>query len=315
MNESRRIASLLSSATEILYGIGVGDRVVAVSHECDYPAEIKEKPRATFSRIDSQQASGDIDSQVKQQLSAGQPLYEVDWPLLKSLEPNLIVTQAQCDVCAVRYSDVIAMVRAESCFSNTSVVSLNPNSLSDVLADIRRIGDAVGSPDSAARFVGELRGRIDRIVDKTSVLEDGQRPRVACIEWVEPLMLAGNWMPELIEMAGGRSELAAGGVHSAYAKWEEVIAYDPQIIVISPCGFDLPRTLQEARHLTTLPGWSETTAFRTRRIFTVDGNAYFNRSGPRLVDSLEILAHLFHPNCCDLPLSAEYWDQTVALLP
>lgn len=293
--------------------MGVGDRVVAVSHECDFPADVSEKPRATFSRIDSRQASGDIDSQVKQQLAAGEPLYDVDWPLLESLRPDLIVTQAQCDVCAVRYSDVVDTVQSSSCFADTEVVALNPNSLEDVLADIQRVGESVGEADNAARFVRDLRSRVDRVVAATDKLLDDERPRVACIEWVQPLMLARNWMPELIEMAGGRCELATGGVHSSYAKWAEVIEYDPQVIVISPCGFDLPRSLQEANSLTTLPGWRDTAAFRTRRVFAVDGNAYFNRSGPRLVDSLEILAHLFHPTRFALPLSAEHWDQTVAL--
>jgi len=314
MSTSKRIASLLSSATEILYGMGVGDRVVAVSHECDYPAEISDKPRVTFSRIDSQQASGDIDSQVKQQLAAGEPLYEVDWPLLESLRPDLIVTQAQCDVCAVRYSDVVDTVQSSSSLGGTEVVALNPNSLEDVFADIQRVGESVGESDGAARFVHVLRSRVDRVVATTSSLSEEERPRVACIEWIEPLMLAGNWMPELIEMAGGRCELAAGGVHSSYAKWADVTEYDPQVIVISPCGFDLTRSLDEARSLAELPAWRDTAAFRTRRVFAVDGNAYFNRSGPRLVDSLEILAHLFHPNRCDRPLSAEQWDQTVALI-
>jgi iron complex transport system substrate-binding protein len=313
MTKPARIASLLSSATEILYGLGVGDRVVAVSHECDYPSDATNKPRATFSRIDSQQASETIDSQVKQQLAVGEPLYEVDWSLLETLRPDLIVTQAQCDVCAVRYRDVIDTVQSNSCFQNTNVVALNPNSLDDVLADIEKVGTHAGEPDTAAQFVHELRLRIDRVNTTTSSLTTDERPRVVCIEWVEPMMLAGNWMPELIEMAGGRCELAVGGTHSSYAKWPDVVAYDPQVIVVAPCGFDLPRSLHEAHSLTEILNWKEMSAVRAGQVYVVDGNAYFNRSGPRLVDSLEILARLFHPSRCDLPLPAEQWDQTVAL--
>lgn len=304
---------MLSSATEILYGLGVGDRVVAVSHECDYPADAMGKPRATFSRIDSAQASENIDSQVKQQLSLGEPLYEVDWSLLQTLRPDLIVTQAQCDVCAVRYRDVIDAVQSNSCFQDTTVVALNPNSLDDVLADIENVGAHVGEPDAAAQFIHELRRRIDRVNGATLNLTTDERPRVACIEWVDPMMLAGNWMPEIIEMAGGRCQLAVGGTHSSYAKWADVIAFDPQVIVVAPCGFDLARSLHEAQSLTEIPNWTEMSAVRSGQVYVVDGNAYFNRSGPRLVDSLEILAHVFHPSRCDLPLSAEHWDQTVAL--
>ena len=293
-----RIVSLLSSATEILYGLGLADSVVAVSHECDYPPDVRTKPRATFSHVDSAAPSGQIDTQVKALLTAGQPLYGIDVELLVALRPELIVTQAQCDVCAVRYQDVLDMVERTSALRGTAVVALNPHSLGDVLADIRAVGAATRRTAEAERLVASLQERIAAVRSRTAALAPAERPRTACLEWIEPPMLAANWTPELLEWAGGQCELTQAGRHSSYLGWSDLVRFDPQVLVVMPCGFDLARSLEEARRLPTLPAWKQLAAVRDSRVYVVDGNAYFNRSGPRLVDSLELLAHLLYPDRC-----------------
>ena len=290
-----RIVSLLSSATEILFAIGVGEQVVGIGHECDWPPEATTRPRVTRSWIDSQLPSDEIDRVVRARLAAGQPLYEVDASRLAELSPDLIITQAQCDVCAVRYEDVVSLVERTPALSKTQVVALQPATLAEIFDDIERIGAAVGAVKAAADFVDSLRVRINRITTLTSSLH---HPRVICIEWVEPLMLAANWTPTLIELAGGESGLTVANQHSTYTDWQAIVAYDPEVVLISPCGFDLERSHREAQRLLALPGWRDMRAVRDGRVYLVDGNAYLNRSGPRIVDSLEIVAHLLHPTVC-----------------
>jgi len=295
MSAPRRIASLISSATEMLYAIGLRDRVVAVSHECDYPDEVLTKPRVTLSHIGADKPSQVIDDQVKQLLSQGEPLYDIDAKLLAELGPDLIVTQAQCDVCAIRYDDVIQTVNSIEALRGTRVLSLNPLSLEEILSDIHRVGQAVGATESAERVVDQLKERIAAIVTKTAGLSPRERPRVASIEWIEPVMFAGNWMPRLVEIAGGKNGLSEAGKHSGYGNWNALVDFDPEVIVLMPCGFDLSRTLEESHALSSFSGWASLSAVKADRVFAVDGNAYFNRSGPRLVDSLEMLAHWIHP--------------------
>lgn len=294
MPEPARIASFLASGTEIVCGLGLGDRLVAISHECDFPPEITDRPRVTFTRLDSHAASGQIDVQVRQLLAEGAPLYEIDVPRITALRPDLIVTQAQCDVCAVKYEDVLTMVRQEPALQETQVVSLNPLSLADVFRDIERVGTAVDREARAREYVAELKGRVEAIGRRTANFSVQERVRVACVEWIDPLMLAANWMPELIDLAGGVQPFSIGGHHSTYNDWQQVVEFDPQVIVVMPCGFDLARTVVEAQTLSRVPGWSGMSAVRADRVYAVDGNAYFNRSGPRIVDSLEILANLLH---------------------
>lgn len=300
MKHSPRIISLISSATEILSGLGLSDQIVAVSHECDFPAEVTEKPRVTFSRVDSSQTSQAIDQQVRD-VDESSGLYGIQRELICDLQPDLIVTQSQCDVCAVRFEDVAALVASQQALADTRLIDLNPHSLADVFDDIQRLGEATGTEGASGRWRARLQQRVANIAEVTSKLNTDERPRVACVEWTEPLMLAGNWTPELIELAGGRCPNPPGA-HSEYQRWDEVLAYDPEVIVISPCGFDLPRTLLEAQDLLALPGWEETTAVKSGRVFAVDGNAFLNRSGPRLVDSVEILAHLLQPERFRQPL-------------
>jgi len=292
---SERIASLLAGGTEILYGLGLGERVVAVSHECDYPGEVKAKPRVTFTNITVDADSRTIDEQVKSLTAAGTPIYNIDVALLASLRPDLIVTQSQCDVCAVNYNDVLAAINTCPALRSTKVVALNPTTLEGVFEDILRVGEAARCSKTAEEYVAGLRGRVEAVRTKSAHLAAGSRPRVACIEWIEPLMIAANWMPELVEIAGGQNGLTRRGAKSAYSRWDDVAAYDPEVIVVMPCGFDLPRTIEESSILTSYPCWTNLTAVRKGRVIAMDGNAYFNRSGPRIVDSLEVLAQVMHP--------------------
>jgi iron complex transport system substrate-binding protein len=276
----------------MLFALGVGERVVGIGHECDWPPEATNRPRVTRTLLDSRQSSGAIDDQVRERFAAGLPLYEVDAELLAALEPDLVVTQAQCDVCAVRYEDVVSVVERSPALRQTQLVALAPESLEDIFRDVQRVGDAAGVSETARTYVASLQARIAAVRERTRSLP---RPRVVCIEWIEPLMLAANWTPALLELAGGAAGLVQAGTHSRYHTWQEIVAYDPEVLIISPCGFDLPRSLIEAQQLLRLPGWNELSAVMNDRVYVIDGNAYLNRSGPRIVDSLEILAHCLHP--------------------
>lgn len=312
MDTPSRIVSLISSATEILYLLGLGHRVVGVSHECDYPPEIAGQPRLTRSLVDAAASSRAIDDQVRSLSQNTSALYEIDVEQLAALAPDLIVTQAQCDVCAVRYQDVVEAVQRTPVLEGTQILALNPRSIADVLDDIHRIGQATGATARAERAIAALQERIDA-VQRTVADAAVPTPRVACLEWLDPPMLAANWMPELIGWAGGDAGTTRPGEHSSYARWEEIVGFDPEVIVIMPCGFALPRAIAEAQVLPALEGWSQLAAVRTGRVYAVDGNAYFNRSGPRLVDSLEILAHLFHPQLVPPPsIHPRAWQRLVA---
>ena len=292
----------------MLFGLGLEESIVGVSHECDYPAAANRLPRATFTNITADAPSGMIDQQVKELVAAGKPLYEIDLELLVDLQPDLIITQAQCDVCAVRYDDVVAAVASEPKLGAAQLVALNPQSLGDVMKDIRRLGIATSQTAAAAEYVSALEARIELVRSRTGTLAESQRPLTACIEWIEPMMIAGNWTPELIELAGGRQTWAVAGRHSTYTAWEDVRSADPEVIIVMPCGFDLSRTLREAASLSELPGWSELSAVRAGQVFAVDGNALFNRSGPRLVDSLELLAALVKPEIHGTPSASDLWQ-------
>jgi iron complex transport system substrate-binding protein len=290
MQPPQRIVSLLASGTEILCGLGLADRLVAISHECDYPADVLDRPRVTRTSIRSELGSAQIDEQVGRLSAAGEPLYSIDEARLTALAPDLIVTQAQCEVCAVNYADVLRV--AQQCLPGTRVLALNPSRLGDLLADIESVGEATGRQAEARRLIASLQGRIDAVRARTAAIPPHERPLVACIEWIEPLYLAANWMPEMIELAGGRQPFSQAGDRSTVSRWEQLAQADPDAIVIMPCGFDLARTLAECRLLTGRPSWRQLRAVQHGRVYAVDGNVYFNRSGPRLVDSLELLARL-----------------------
>ena len=290
-----RIVSLLSSATEMLCALGLADSLLAVSHECDFPLSILGKPRATVSCIDSRLGSEEIDKQVKERLRAGLPLYGLDDALLRELAPDLIVTQAQCDVCAIRYDDVLQLVSSTPQLAATKILPLNPSSLDEILADVSRVARAAGMSAAGDALRRSLQQRCEHVAAISRALPPASNPRVVCIEWVSPLMTAGNWTPELIELAGGKNGLATPREHSRYVSWPEIVQFDPQVLLVAPCGFDLHRSEREARELLSLPGWEAVSAVKASQVFVVDGNALLNRSGPRIVDSLELIAYLLHP--------------------
>jgi len=302
-----RVVSLIASATEIICALGLQDKLVGRSHECDYPEAVKFLPACTEPAIDVSASSRDIDDQVRRSLKDALSIYRVHDDVLAELKPDVILTQTQCEVCAVSLKDVKAAL-ARRAGIRARVVSLCPNRLADVYDDIRRASLALERPIAGAAFIGQMRARMETISHAAGqALGKKPRPRVACLEWIEPLMAAGNWMLELVEMAGGDVIFGRAGVHSPAISADDLLAADPDVIVVSPCGFDLPRTLAEMPALANLPAWRELRAVRGGRIYLVDGNQYFNRPGPRLVDSLEILAEILHPSLRRPGLQGPAW--------
>jgi iron complex transport system substrate-binding protein len=290
---SQRIVSLIASATEIVCALGFEDQLVGRSHECDYPPSVKLLPQLTSPKFKVEGSSLEIDRRVKAILLEALSVYHVDPRLLEDLAPTHIITQSQCEVCAVSLKDVeVAVCQLTS--SKPLIVSLEPNSLDDVWADILRVGAALGASARAEQLIDELQSRMDDIVQRTHWLDSN--PTVAYIEWIDPLMAGGNWMPELVEMAGGVNLFGEAGKHSPWMTWEELVTKDPDIIFVSPCGFDIQRTLQEMHLLGGRAEWKSLKAVAGGRVIVADGNQYFNRPGPRLAASLEILAEIIHPN-------------------
>mgnify|MGYP000258191613 CR=1 FL=1 len=287
-----KIVSLIASATEIVCALGFQDQLVGRSHECDFPVAVKDLPVCTSPKFAVEGLSYEIDQRVKAILQESLSVYRVDALLLEQLQPTHIITQSQCEVCAVSLKDVEAAV-CQFTSSRPVVVSLEPNSLADVWTDIRRVGKALGTIEQAEQVISELQRRINSIAVTAQTIKT--QPTVAYIEWIEPLMAGGNWMPELVELAGGKNLFGEAGKHSPWMTWEELVTADPDVIFISPCGFDIPRTIEETHLLTRKLEWNDLRAVRQGRVFVADGNQYFNRPGPRLVESLEILAETIHP--------------------
>jgi iron complex transport system substrate-binding protein len=285
-----RIISLLASATEIVAALGLEEKLVGRSHECDFPESILHLPVCTSPKFAVTGSSADIDRRVKETLQSETSVYAVDARRLDELRPDVIVTQAQCEVCAVSLRDVEAAV-AEMC-TRPKVVSLNPNSLADVWNDMGAVAAACDVPKRGESLVAGLQRRMSAVAHRAAGRD---RPTVACIEWIEPLMAAGNWVPELVELAGGVNLFGEAGKHSPWMTWDDLVRRDPDVIVVMSCGFDLSRTKAELEALTGKPGWSDMNAVRTGRVWAADGNAYFNRPGPRLAEALDMLAEAFHP--------------------
>lgn len=301
---SPRVVSLIASATEIVAALGARDLLVARSHECDFPPDVAGLPGITAPKFDISRPSGDIDRQVKALLEQALSVYHVDAARLRELRPDIIVTQTQCEVCAVSQSDVEAAL-ATWTGARPRIVSLAPNALADVFADIQQVAEALGMPARGRDLVSRMRARIDAIAAKAAMVP--VRPRVAAIEWIEPLMAAGNWVPELVALAGGENLFGVAGQHSPWMEWHALAAADPDIIFVLPCGFDIERGTREMAALTARPDWCDLRAVRDGRVFVLDGNQYFNRPGPRLADSLEILAELLHPHLFPARHSGTGW--------
>ena len=295
-----RIVSLLPSATEIICSLGLEDSLVGVTHECDYPEIARRLPKVTRTLIPTDAPSAQIDGLVRERTRTGRALYSLDMEMLESLRPDLIVTQALCDVCAVAEAEVKAAACTLPGFPR--VINLEPETLSEVFAAMQQVADAAGIGATGKDVVATLKARVEAIATRSESLP--HRPRVALIEWIDPPFSCGHWNPELVRLAGGIEGLGAEQQRSRQVRWEEVIAWQPEVVFIACCGYSVERTLQDVPLLQDVPGWHDLPAVRARRVYVTDGAAYFSRPGPRLVDSLEILAHALHPTVHRLPASA-----------
>jgi iron complex transport system substrate-binding protein len=294
-----RIVSLLPSATEIVCELGLFDQLVGVTHECDYPRSVLELPKVTKTLIPTDASSSEIDALVRDRMDAQSALYALDMEALERLEPDLIVTQALCDVCAVAEKDVQDAACRLS--SMPGVVNLEPETLDEVFQAIRTVGIVTGNEARADEVVERLRCRTVAVTSLTDGVAPAHRPRVALLEWLDPPFSTGHWNPELVRLAGGVDGLGREGEKSVTLKWEQVIAWQPEVVVISCCGFTQERTMQEIGVLRDVAGWDELPATKNGRVYVTDGASYFSRPGPRLVDSLELLAHVIHPKVFPLP--------------
>jgi iron complex transport system substrate-binding protein len=280
-----RIVSLVPSATEMLFALGLGPDLIAVTHECDYPPAALELPKITRDVLPAGLSTAQIDAAVKERTLAGESIYELDVEMLHDLRPELIVTQALCSVCAVSYDDVRTV--AEEIDTQPMVVSLDPHTIGEVLGDARTLAQATGARDAAVDLVRGATARIDRV---RLAVRNAKRPRVAALEWLDPPFAAGHWTPQLIEYAGGEDVLGFAGEHSEERSWQEVEACQPDIVIVMPCGFDAQIAHREAEmHREQLA------AVGAGEVVAVNAAAYFSRPGPRIVDGLELLAHILHP--------------------
>jgi iron complex transport system substrate-binding protein len=303
---SHRIVTLLPSATEIVCALGFESELVGRSHECDFPPSVKRLPALTEPKFNPEGSSAEIDARVKAIVRDALSVYRVDAEKLRELRPDVIVTQSQCEVCAVNQADVDAAV-AQWTGTRPTVVSLAPFSLADVFADMQRVAVALGAPERGDKLVHELQMRCAEIRDVASKLKN--RPTVGIIEWIDPMMAAGNWMPQLVETAGGINLFGKAGEHSPWMKFDALSEADPEVIIIAPCGFGIPRASEELYQLQKLSGWQKIRAVQNGRVFVADGNQYFNRPGPRIAESLEILAELIHPHTFRFGHEGEGWRQ------
>jgi iron complex transport system substrate-binding protein len=300
-----RIVSLIASATEIICALGFEEHLVGRSHECDYPESVRRLPACTEPKFPVEGWSYEIDERVKAIVQEGLSVYRVHGERLRALRPDVIVTQSHCAVCAVSIRDVEEAVSAWLDRS-VRIVSLEPNALADVWEDIRRVARALEVPERGDALITRLQHRMEAIAERARALSP--QPTVAFIEWIEPLMAGGNWMPELIERAGGVNLFGDAGQRSPVIRWEDIVAADPDVLVVAPCGFDLVRTRREMRLLVRRSEWPALKAVRTGRVILADGNQFFNRPGPRLVESLEILAEVLHPTVFHFGHAGRGWE-------
>jgi iron complex transport system substrate-binding protein len=305
-----RIVSLIASASEIVASLGLSRYQVGRSHECDFPPEILALPICTSPAFPTEGSSAEIDQRVKQRVASALSVYEVSREMLDALQPTHVITQTQCRVCAVSLEDVErALIGWVT--SRPKLVALEPNALADVWSDIRRVATACGVANRGDEVVADLQARMQRISERARAAKSC--PKVACIEWHEPLMAAGNWVPELIEMAGGVNLFGQAGAHSPWMTWKQLMDADPDVIITMPCGFDLNRTSAEMYWLTERPEWRKLRAVEIGQVYLADGNQYFNRPGPRLVDSLQILAEILHPEAFEPTHEGLAWRGHVKL--
>lgn len=304
MNTEQRIVSLIASATEIVAALGFEDSLVGRSHECDFPPCVSCLPVCSEQRIDVSGTSLEIDRSVRKTVREVLSVYSVFLHELNRLQPTHIITQTQCDVCAVNLRDVEAAV-CEMTGIRPEIVSLEPMCLADIWHDIARVAAAINATDSGRQLIESLQSRLETVRSKTS--RNKTRPTVFCLEWLEPLMSAGNWVPELVEIAGGQAVLCEAGRHSPYLTWDDLLEADPDVIAIMPCGFNMERTQRELFLLSAHPHWQKLAAVRNDRVYLTDGNQFFNRPGPRVVESAEILFDLIHDGVRPRKHGLEAW--------
>ena len=290
-----RVVSLIASSTEILNALGAGDLQVARSHECDYPPSVLKLPAITRPKFRVEGSSADVDKAVRSLVEHGLAVYDVNAEALEKLKPDVILTQDQCEVCAVSLADVERAV-CQFVHGKPRIVSMRPHTLADIYADIARVAEAIGRPEAGKKLVASMQERFAAIAAKVA---GRPKKKLAFIEWVDPPMSGGHWMPELIDIAGGVSLFGATGEPSPWITWKEVAAGNPDVILVAPCGYDIEVTQREVRPLVRYSVWQQLRAVRDHHVYLADGNAYFNRPGPRLVESAEILAEVLHPEVCD----------------
>jgi iron complex transport system substrate-binding protein len=300
-----RVVSLIASSPEIVCALGFEDALVGRSHECDFPPSVRRLPACTEPKFPTDGTSYQIDERVRAIVQEGLSVYRVHADALDRLRPDLIITQSQCEVCAVSLRDVEEAV-CRLVASQPRIVSLEPDTLADVMDDVRRVADALGAPARGEELVAALRARLDALAGRT---RDLARPTVAVVEWIEPLMSGGNWMPELVVLAGGENLFGQAGRHSPMLAWEDLVARDPEVIVVTPCGWDVPKARSEMGPLVTRPEWPGLRAVRAGRVYLADGNQYYNRPGPRLVDSAELLAEMLHPETFGTASHGRGWER------
>ena len=288
---THRIVSLIPSATEIVCRLGLEDQLVGRSHECDFPPGVQSLPICCESTVDVSLSSRELDLQVKTKLHNAVSIFRVLPEVLEDVQPTVIITQTQCDVCAVSLEEVESAV-CDTVSSRPKLIACEPHNLDDIWADIRSIAKALEVPEAGENLVTECQTRLAEIKQQTESLP---KPRVATLEWLDPLMAGGNWVPELVELAGGVNLFGDAGKHSPWMEWDELIDADPDTIVLLPCGFDIERCQQEMNVLETDPRWNTLSAIKAGRVFLTDGNQFFNRPGPRIVESAEVLAQILHP--------------------
>ena len=304
----KRIVSLIPSGTEIVCALGFEDQLVGRSHECDYPFSVKNLPICTEPKIKLEGTSMEIDKNIKVLLENALSVYRVYENKLKELQPDIIITQDQCEVCAINLEDVEKAAH-KVLESHPKIVSLAPNTLDEIWNSIEKVAKTLNVHKKGRQVVSQLKQRVDTIYNKTHPLTN--RPTVTCIEWIDPLMAAGNWVPELVTFAGGNNIFGEKGKHSPLMKWNDIIEKNPDVIIVMPCGFDIKKTLEEMSVLIEKPGWADLRAVKNNRVYVTDGNQYFNRPGPRLVESLEILAEILHSDIFHFGHEGKGWQYLI----
>ena len=294
-NKQAKIVTLIPSATEIVAFLGQKKSIVGRSHECDYPSDLNHIVKLTSPKINVNGNSKEIDKQINTILENSLSVYKVDVKKLKELNPDFIITQAHCEVCAVSFSDV-EKITNDHLNDKTKIISLQPNTLSDVFNDIKKVAKDLGiENESNNKLIESLNVRLNKIKKISS--EQNSKPLIACIEWIDPLMIAGNWIPEMVKIAGGNNILGKSGNNSHWIKFKEIQEQNPDIIIFLPCGFDIKKTKEELNtFIKKNHEWKSLKAFKNNKLFIADGNQFFNRPGPRLIESLEIFAEIIHPN-------------------